>query len=84
MDMCVFPCIGERLYDYIVGLVADTTAEEFEEHLLGCGYCRELYLNLLCLSGAMSTAKTNCADEGTRKISERDVLNFAAFRSRLP
>ena|SRR5947209_19527258 len=80
IEVCIFPCIGEMLYDYIVGLVADMAAEELKDHLLDCAYCRELYLNLLSLRGTMSTSKAKRADEDTSKIGNMKILSFTAFK----
>ena len=44
MSKCLDRTVGDMLYDYEVGILADGEMNLVEAHLLECSYCRELML----------------------------------------
>lgn len=51
-EICSTPEIGQLLGNYFVELLDESAAEEVEDHLLECGYCRNRYLRMLGLMDA--------------------------------
>jgi hypothetical protein len=62
-EVCVSPVVGAKVPDYIVELLDESAAEEVEDHMLVCLHCKERYLTVLRLRGAVHRAETLCCDE---------------------
>ena len=87
---CTSREIGELLFDYIVGLLAESAVEEVEDHLLECSYCEERYLRIL---GMRTTNIPSLNDprvgpalalNDTRASGSAKVLRIAGFKKKLP
>ena len=50
-DFCTNTDLGAQLPDYVVDLVDDSKAEEIEQHLTECIFCKENYLTVLRARG---------------------------------
>lgn len=61
-DRCINPDMRELLPEYMVELLTDAAAEEVEEHLLFCRYCREDYLKILGMRGRARHARLTHGD----------------------
>lgn len=79
---CVCPEVGDMLPEYIVELLSDEAAKEFEEHLLACGHCRKDYLNILDMRAAAQKMNISPAPMRVRKKRGADVLRISDYKKR--
>jgi anti-sigma factor RsiW len=79
-EVCIDPAVGSLLPDYIVDLLEEREAEEIEEHLAACHYCKENYLAILRIRYAALKAKTSRGAEDESALNEANVLKFADFK----
>jgi hypothetical protein len=78
---CIRPEIGELLADYLVELLTDAKAEEFEEHLLFCCHCRENYLKVLSMrSAAQAEKRGNGRKEKYATAEGADILRISDYK----
>jgi len=76
--VCGLPALGELLPDYIAGLLADSVAEEVEEHLLDCLDCRSKHLKILGIAEALCQCDVNQPEPA---VSAK-VLKMPDFKDR--
>ncbi len=81
---CTHPTLGDRLSAYLADPVESPAAEEVEDHLLECRYCREFFLMVLSIRGEARMAKKKRAGANGHSSNDEKVLRLADFRKECP
>jgi hypothetical protein len=78
---CERPDISGRLYAYLDDPINEPSADDIEEHLLGCRDCREFLLMGLKLRRAGREAQVANSEE---IAGSAEVVSLADFRKEYP
>lgn len=79
-ERCICPDVGELLSHYIVDLLSDSAAEEVEEHLIFCRFCREKVLRMDKIRSAAQADKTKVGARDKYEISGATILSLDEFK----
>lgn len=83
-ETCTHPHVGGRLADYLADPLNYSTAQEVEDHLLECLYCREFFLAVLSIRGEARMVKQMSAGANGGQSDSTKVTRLADFKKEWP
>jgi hypothetical protein len=79
-EACTYPHAGGRLADYLADPLESPVAQEVEDHLLECRYCREFFLAVLSIRGEARMVKTMSGNADESPSGDANVMRLSDFK----